>query len=156
MTNIAQTINVLQAMILTDGPDMLCTPTYHVFDMYKVHQGADLLDFALICGDYQYEGQTLKQLNASVSRDSDGNINLTVVNIDAQKAADLTCHIGDAASVQVKEASILTSDAMNAKNTFESPDALVPRNFDGYELDGNQLTLHLPPKSVLLVVLSEV
>ena len=69
MTNIAQTINVLQAMILTDGPDMLCTPTYHVFDMYKVHQGADLLDFALICGDYQYEGQTLKQLNASVSRD---------------------------------------------------------------------------------------
>ncbi len=156
MTNIAQTINVLQAMILTDGPDMLCTPTYHVFDMYKVHQGADLLDFALICGDYQYEGQTLKQLNASVSRDSDGNINLTVVNIDAQKAADLTCHIGDAASVQVKEASILTSDAMNAKNTFESPDALVPRNFDGYELDGDQLTLHLPPKSVLLVVLSEV
>ena len=87
---------------------------------------------------------------------SDGNINLTVVNIDAQKAADLTCHIGDAASVQVKEASILTSDAMNAKNTFESPDALVPRNFDGYELDGDQLTLHLPPKSVLLVVLSEV
>ena len=95
MTNIAQTINVLQAMVLTEGEKMILTPTYHIYDMYKVHQDAKLLDFAVLSDDYECGTENLKQINASVSKDSLGNINATLVNLDPNQMAEVTCHIAD-------------------------------------------------------------
>ncbi len=82
--NIAQTINVLQAMILTKGEQMILTPTYHVFEMYKVHQDATLLPINLEEGTYTYGGESTGAVSASASRDSQGRIHITLVNMDPE------------------------------------------------------------------------
>ena len=153
MTNIAQTINVLQAMILTDGSEMLLTPTYHVYDMYKVHQDARLLDFALLCDDYTYNGQSLKQINASVSKNHDGQINITLVNIAPDQNANITCHIPELSSLSVSNALILTAPKMNAMNTFEQPDSIAPKKFTDFLLSSETLNINMPAKSVVLLTI---
>ena len=132
---------------------MILTPTYHVYDMYKVHQDAMLLDFALICDDYEYDGETLKQVNASVSKDKDGNINMTLCNIDPNKAAKVSCYIGDIAGIKEVCGTVLTSDAMNDHNTFEQPENVKPEAFNGFTVDGGNLTINMPSKSVVLLTI---
>ncbi len=151
MTNIAQTINVLQAMILTEGEKMLLTPTYHVFDMYKVHHDAKLLDFALLSEQYECDGDTLKQINASVSKAADGSVSMTVCNIDPDNATDLSCYLEDFGAFGQIEGKILTADTMNAMNTFEQPDYLKPSEYTNFTVKENKLTLHIPSKSVVLL-----
>ena len=91
MANIAQTVNVLQAMILTDKEKMIVTPTYHVFDMYAVHQDAKWLPTELQCGDYQFEQEKIPALNVSASRDAAGKIHVSLCNLDPNRPATLTC-----------------------------------------------------------------
>jgi alpha-N-arabinofuranosidase len=93
MANIAQMVNVLQAMILTDKEKMIVTPTYHVFDMYKVHQGATLLRSELACRDYRFEQDKVSALSVSASRDVSGKIHITLCNLDPGKAASIFCEI---------------------------------------------------------------
>lgn len=150
MTNIAQTINVLQAVILTEGEKMILTPTYHVFDMFKVHQDAMLIDFAILSDDYENEGEILKQVNASASRAADGTINITLCNIDPNSKAKVTCYIEEFDAADVK-GTILTSEAMNTHNTFENPEALKPEGFADFQLENNRLTINMPSKSVVLM-----
>ena len=153
MSNIAQTINVLQAIILTEGSRMILTPTYHVFDMYKVHQDAALLDFTMLSDDYTADGQVFKKINASVSRSTGGKINITLCNIDPDNGAKVHCLL-DALPVNTPVCgTVLTSDAMNTHNTFDRPEAIKPAPFTGFTVDGGRLNLDLPSKSVVLITI---
>jgi len=121
MANIAQTVNVLQAMILTQGEQMLLTPTYHVFEMYKVHHDATRLPVQLITPDYQFRRRSMPALSVSASRGEDDVVNVSIVNAHASEAVQLNCELQgvEAASVSGR---ILTSDALDAHNTFDAPD----------------------------------
>jgi alpha-N-arabinofuranosidase len=153
MANIAQTINVLQSMILTDGPRMLRTPTYHVFEMYKVHQEATLLPTTLDCAQYEMGNGKIPQLSASASRDKDGKVHLSLCNLHHEEAADLTCDLRGL-NVTAGTGRILTAGEMNIHNTFDKPDTLQPAAFDGFKLARNALTVRLPARSVMMIELA--
>ena len=153
MANIAQTINVLQAMILTQEDQMVLTPTYHVFEMYKDHQDATLLPIDLQCGTYDYGDRSIPALSASASRDNEDRVHLSVCNLDPAKEAELSCRFRGAELTTVT-GRVLTADAINAHNTFERPDVVRPVPFEGAGLDGDMLSARLPPKSVLMLELS--
>jgi len=150
MSNIAQTINVLQALIFTEDEKMVLTPTYHVFEMYKVHHDATLLPSNLKCGDYVLGDKKLPALNASASIDKDGKIHISVCNLDPNKSAKLDCELR---GTSVKKASgrLLTAPAMNSHNSFEKPDVVKPTSFKDVKLSGNTLMLTLPAKSIVVL-----
>jgi alpha-N-arabinofuranosidase len=150
MANIAQTVNVLQAMILTDGPKMLLTPTYHVFEMYKKHQDAVLLPHTLTCQTYRHGKAAIPAVNASASRAEDGTINLSLCNLDPGREITLPCEIRGAKPARIS-GRILTADAVNRSNTFDRPDAVKPTAFDGAEITGGRLRIVMPPKSVVMM-----
>ena len=154
MTNIAQTINVLQAMILTEGEKMILTPTYHVFEMYTVHHDAQLLDTAMVTDKYCYDGMELDKVNTTVSKDENGKIHMTLVNIDPNENADVTCHIADFGKIRVDDGRILTAEKMNEMNTFENPDMVKPELFQNYEVDGDTVRIHMPSKSVVVLTVT--
>jgi alpha-N-arabinofuranosidase len=152
MANIAQTINVLQSMILTDGPKMLCTPTYHVFEMYKVHQDAVLLPMNLTCGECVHGDIRLPQLSSSASKSQNGTMNVTLCNLDPNNAAEITCQIrGDKRTSA--SGRILTADILDAHNTFEQTDTVHPTSFEDFKLTSDGLTIKLPSKSVVVLEL---
>ena len=150
MTNIVQTINVLQAMILTEGPKMLRTPTYHVFEMYKVHQDATLLPSHFECGTYDMTNKKIPQLSVSASRSENGTINLSLCNLYHENDADLNCELRGT-SVSSASGRILTSAKMDTLNTFKEPDKLVPNTFGDFKLAKNRLAIKLPAKSVVVL-----
>ena len=154
MTNIAQTINVLQAMILTEGEKMILTPTYHVFEMYTVHHDAQLLDSAIVTDKYSYDGMELDRVNATISKDENGTVHMTLVNIDPNENADVTCHIADFGKLKVGEGRILTAEKMNEMNTFENPDMVKPERFHNYEVEGDTVRIHMPSKSIVVLTVS--
>src|SRR6185437_4863813 len=90
MANLAQTVNVLQSLILTDKEKMLLTPTYHIFDMYKVHQDAAYLPIKLISPYYTSGTQRIEAVNASASKDASGKIHISLVNLDPNKTATIS------------------------------------------------------------------
>jgi len=149
MANIAQTINVLQAIILTEGDKMIKTPTYHVFDMYKVHQDAALLDFAMVANDYSFGGESIKQLHASVSK-KDGIINLTLCNLDAENTAKVDAMF-DELDINAKISGQILTGNMTAHNTFAEPECVKPVNFTGFETWEKRMKIKLPPRSVALI-----
>lgn len=150
MANIAQMVNVLQAVILTEGKKMLLTPTYHVFDMYKVHQGAELLSLDFESPEYAYNGEKVPQLSASSSVDSEGKIHITICNLNP--SADVSIDI-DLRGVKAKSSTgkIITSNAMNAKNTFEETTNVTIKNFEDINLENNHISGKIPSKSVVLL-----
>jgi len=187
MANIAQTVNVLQAMILTDGPRMLLTPTYHVFEMWKVHQGATMVPVHLVSDSYtceSYESGSLlggtgasasgtshsssssgaarsanqiAAISASASCDEAGRIHLTLCHTDPAKTATLSCELRGVQAGSVT-GRVLADKALNAHNTFEDGDAVQPRAFNDGEarLEGNLLTVTLPPASVAVLTVETV
>ncbi len=150
MTAIAQTINVLQAMILTDGPKMILTPTYHAFHMYRPFQDATSLPLDIKTGDYQYDKWSVPQVSASAAKTEDGTIVIGLANLDPHNAASISAMIEGAQPGKVS-GEILTAEAMDAHNTFEKPDAIHPVVFNGAKLSGDKLTAALPPKSVVVL-----
>jgi alpha-N-arabinofuranosidase len=150
MANIAQTINVLQAMILTKGEKMILTPTYHVFNMYKVHHDATLLPVELECADYQFGDEKIPALNVSVSRNKIGKIHISLCNLDPKNSAELLCKLRGAKG-QNASGRILTADAMTAHNTFDNPEAISTAAFDDFKLKGDTLKVTLPSKSVVVL-----
>ena len=152
MANIAQMVNVLQAMILTDKEKMVRTPTYHVFRMYSVHQGATLIPVDLSAPEYKLGDSSVPSLSVSASRDSQGRVHLSIVNLDPNKAAEITMTTwGGAIKSVTGEA--LTAPAVNAMNTFDSPNVVKPEPFSGFKLEGSQLNLRIPSKSVVVLEL---
>jgi alpha-N-arabinofuranosidase len=152
MANIAQTINVLQSVILTKDDKMVLTPTYHVFDMYKVHQDATLLPLDLKGADYGFEKDKIPAISMSASKDKEGRIHVTLCNLDPQNTNTVTLDLRGAKPAQVV-GRILTADAMNAHNTFEKPETVKPAAFSGARLTANGLEVRLPAKSVVVLEL---
>jgi alpha-N-arabinofuranosidase len=153
MANIAQTVNVLQAVILTDEEKMLLTPTYHVFEMFKVHQDAVRLDLEVRAPDYAFENQVVPGVSASASRNRDGIVHLTLCHTNPNQAVELTCRLRGLAAKEVS-GRLLTSDAMTAHNTFTEPDRIRPVAFEGAVLsDDGDLRLTLPAMSVVVLKL---
>jgi alpha-N-arabinofuranosidase len=156
MANIAQTVNVLQAMILTEpegaGGRMVLTPTYHVFEMFAVHQDATSLPLDLQCDAYEFGGASLPSVSASASQDADGVVHVTLANLNPNAAAAVAC---DLHGVQGKRISgrVLTADAMDAHNTFAQPDNVRPQPFTGAALTDSGFTLALPAKSVVVLAI---
>jgi alpha-L-arabinofuranosidase len=155
MTNIAQTVNVLQAMILTDGPRMLRTPTYWVFELFQVHQGGTVLPVELTTSDYRLDGETIPAVSASASRAADGRtIHLSLVNTDPHQPTTVTAELTGVTPSGVS-GRVLTAERMDAHNTFDAPTAVQPAPFTAARLAGGRLTIELPPKSVVLLELAQ-
>jgi alpha-N-arabinofuranosidase len=155
MANIAQTINVLQALILTeaDSDRMVLTPTYHIFDMYKAHHDATLLALDLRCDDYTYGEHTMPGISASASRDMAGRIHLSLCNVNPSADADLRCELRGMA-LNTIHGRVLTADHMQAHNTFDLPEQVCPTEFQGVTIhQGNQCTITLPAMSVVMLEL---
>jgi alpha-N-arabinofuranosidase len=152
MANIAQMVNVLQSVILTKDDKMVLTPTYHVFDLYKVHQDATLLPTSLSGADYQYSNDKISALNVSASRDKAGKIHVTLCNLDPRQAQMVTADLRGAKVAKIS-GQILTALEINAHNTFAQPDRVKPAPFLGAKLVAGGFTLEIPAKSVLAIEL---
>jgi len=152
MANIAQMVNVLQAMVLTDKEKMVLTPTYHVFRMYRVHQGATLIPVDLSVPEYKFGSAGVPALSASASRDGEGRVHVSLVNLDPNRAIELTATVSGSA-IKTVTGEVLTAQTINAMNTFDRPNAVKPAPFSAFNLQGPQLTLNLPPKSVVVLEL---
>jgi len=150
MANIAQTINVLQAVILTKDEQMVLTPTYHVFDMYKVHQDATLLPSQLSCAEYEFEKDSIPAISVSASQDKDGKIHISLCNLDPNKSQELTCELRRFLP-QAVTGRILTSDDMTAHNTFENSDRIQPVEFKNAKIEDGSIATVLPPQSVVML-----
>jgi alpha-N-arabinofuranosidase len=150
MGNIAQMVNVLQALILTDGAKMVLTPTYHIFDMYKVHHDATLLPVELKCGRYEMRNQSVPELNISSSKTSDGKIHITIVNVNPNKSTPLNCEIRGQI-ISAASGSILTALALNSFNSFENANTVIPKTFNDVKVKDNNLSLIVPAKSVIVL-----
>jgi alpha-N-arabinofuranosidase len=150
MANIAQTNNVLQAMILTKGEKMILTPTYHVFEMYKVHHDAVSLPIDLQCGDYEFGSETIPALDISASKDQSGRIHISLCNPDPGNSAEIACKL-QATKARNVSGRVLTADAMTAHNTFDDPRVVEPAAFNDFRLKGDILTVTIPSKSVVVL-----
>jgi alpha-N-arabinofuranosidase len=150
MANIAQTVNVLQAMILTDKEKMILTPTYHVFDMYKVHQDATLLPSDLECEDYRFDDNSIPGLNVSASKDASGNIHVSICNLNPNDDAQLTCEIRGAMTGQIK-GRILTAEKITSHNTFDKPEVVKPADFKGFDKTIKGFKATIPAKSIVVL-----
>jgi len=148
MTNIAQMINVLQAMILTDKGKMVLTPTYYVFRMYRVHQGATLIPVDLSAPEYKLGAASVPSLSVSASRDSEGRLHVSIINLNPNQPAELTTTIWGGA-IKSLTGEVLTAPAVNSMNTFDSPNTVKPAPFSRYKLEGSQVSLSIPAKSVV-------
>lgn len=153
MANIAQTINVLQAVILTQGEKMLRTPTYHVFNMFKVHQGAKLASIFLDSPSYTYNEQSIPQINASASIDANNRLNISLCNLNPNKGVDIDCSLRGGKYSTVT-GTILTADTINAHNTFENTNNVCPRPFDTAVLKNSKLNFNMPAMSVVVLNLA--
>ncbi|GAB3745919.1 alpha-N-arabinofuranosidase [Spirosoma pomorum] len=150
MANLAQAINVLQAVILTDGPKMLLTPTYHVLEMYNVHQDATMLPVDVKADDYKVGEYKLPAVSVSASRDKAGKTHISLVNIDAGKPQTITVNLKGISAKSVS-GRILTSAKVQDYNTFTQPNKVKPAPFSGAKLAGDELTVTLPPVSVVVL-----
>jgi alpha-N-arabinofuranosidase len=151
MANLAQLVNVLQAMILTEGEKMLLTPSYHVFEMYRVHQDANLLRSALECRGYGYQSMEIPQISASASQNAAGQVQITICNLNPNAGEEISIEINDY-PVDKVSGMILTATRMNAHNTFENPDAVKSVSFTDVRLVENGLAAKLPPLSVVRLI----
>ncbi len=153
MANLAQTINVLQAVILTKEEKIILTPTYHVLEMYNVHQDATLLPIDILSDDYIVGTEKLKAVSASASVDSKGLVHITLVNIDSKNNQSIAINLKGIKSYSTVTGRILTSDKLQNHNTFETPNKIIPSVFSGAGLNANELKVKLPPFSVVVLEL---
>ncbi len=154
MANIAQMINVLQSVILTDGKRMIKTPTYHVFNMYKYHQDAELLDSYIETKEIGLSDEYMvPNLTESVSLGTDGKIHATITNLSCSEDYEIKVMVADS---EVKEISgEIVGGEMHLHNTFEEPENVVVRKFDDCKNLGNgELVLTIPRSSVIHLALT--
>ncbi len=155
MANIAQTVNVLQAMLLTEGNKIVKTPTFYVFKMYKVHMDALLLPIEINSEKYQFGEKNIPALSASASKNKAGEINITLANVNPNQEINTTISLKEIEGLAVKKAEIITADEMNAMNSFDKEETVNIQDFEEYDQDGNNITINMPPKSIVLVTISE-
>ena len=147
MANIAQLINVLQSVILTEGEKMILTPTYHIFNMYKYHQNATLLESHIeteTIGTKEFE---IPNLSESVSMAADGTIHITIANTSVSQAYPIEGILVDQ-NVTSVTGEIVTG-AMQAHNTFENPEQVTKKEFKDVTVTDAGLKFTIPACSVV-------
>ena len=153
MSNIAQMINVLQAMILTDNEKMVLTPTYYVYKMYVPFQDATFIPVTFDAGTYKHGDVTLPRVDAIAARDTAGKLWLEVTNLDPNQPVEIEASL---AGVTAKSASgeMLTAPAVDSVNTFQMPDTVVPKPIVA-KIQGGKVAMKLEPKSVTVVAVEQ-
>jgi alpha-N-arabinofuranosidase len=146
---IAQMVNVLQAMILTDGPRMVLTPTYHVFDMYVPFQGATPLQAVIKSPEYRFGEFAFPAADASAARGTDGKLYLSLINSDPATPARFTMTV-KGMSPRKAVGRLLTGQRLDTHNTFEQPRTIVPVAFAG-RVKGGRVIFDLPPKALAVL-----
>lgn len=154
MANIAQTVNVLQAMILTKDNQMVRTPSFYVFKMYKVHHDATLLPSDIISENYSVNNESVPAVSATASKSADGKIHVTISNLNPNKALDVTCELRGTSKVAFVSGSIVTGEKINSYNDFGKKEEVTLAKFDKVKVNGNLVTVNIPSKSVVLVELN--
>ncbi|MFN8353584.1 MAG: alpha-L-arabinofuranosidase C-terminal domain-containing protein [Spirosomataceae bacterium] len=152
MANLAQIINVLQSVILTNEEKIILTPTYHVMEMYNVHQDATMLPVDVQSKDYTLGNDKLPAISVSASRDKNGVVHVSLVNIDPNKPQEISFNLHGVKASGVT-GRILTSAKVQDYNSFESPNKVQPTTFTGASLSGGTLSVKLPPVSVVVLEL---
>ena len=149
MANIAQMVNVLQAMILTDQEKMVLTPTYHVFKMYVPFQDTAFVPVTFAAGTYTHGEITLPRIDAIAARDAAGKLWLAVTNVDPRRPVTVEARL---AGITARSAAgqTLTAPKVDSVNTFQAPNTVVPKPISA-KLQGARLALTLEPKSVTVV-----
>src|SRR5579863_7668928 len=147
--NIAQMINVLQAMILTDKERMVLTPTYYVFKMYVPFQDATFVPVALDAGTYTRGDITLPCVDAIAGKDTAGKLWLEITDLDPNEPVEIEVSL---AGIRAKSASghTLTAPKVDSVNTFDAPNTVVPKPISA-TVQGGKLVLKLEPKSVTVI-----
>lgn len=153
MANIAQMINVLQAMILTEKEKMVLTPTYYVYKMYVPFQDATFVPVAFDAGKYTHDGITLPRIDAIAAKDKTGRLWLAITNVDPNQPAEIAFSL---AGIKAKSAAgeTLTAPKVDSVNAFDAPNTVVPRPVSVKAQDG-KLTLQLEPKSVTVIAVEQ-
>ena len=151
LTNIAQMLNVLQAMILTDEEKMVLTPTYHVFKMYVPFQDATFIPVSFEAGTYQHGDITLPRIDAVAVKDTQGKLWLALTNVDANRAAPVTVNVAGL-GVRSGKGEVLTAPEVDSINTFAAPNTVSPKPIAANVRNG-RLTIDLPAKSVAMIAL---
>jgi len=149
MANIAQMVNVLQAMILTAGEKMVLTPTYHVFRMYVPFQDATFVPVAFDAGTYSHGDIALPRVDATAARDTAGDLWLALVNVDANRPVTISARVAGF-TPRSAAGQTLAAPHVDSVNTFEAPDTVVPRP-SAPKVQGGSVTLTLEPRSVTVV-----
>lgn len=152
MANLAQTVNVLQAVVLTDEEKMILTPTYWVFYMYKVHQNSTLLPISFTSNKYKNGNREIDAVSVSASKDDNGRIHITLVNVDLNNEQKIDTQLLGAKVIKVK-GQILTTDKIDDHNTFDNPTKVKVKDFNGASLSNGNLSIILPPSSVVMLEL---
>ena len=153
MANIAQIVNVLQSMILTQGNEIVLTPTYHVFRMYNVHQDATYIPLEYKAAEFTSpSGRPMPEISLTASRDSEGNINVSIVNPMADKAQTVTLDFDELKPENIS-GEILKSKSVNDYNDFGKAPAVAPAPFTGFKAKKDQLTVTIPAASIVSLTL---
>jgi len=149
MANIAQMINVLQSMIMTDQDKMVLTPTYYVYKMYVPFHDAVFLPVTYDAGTYRHGDITLPRMDAIAAKDATGTLWLEITNIDPDRPVEVGISLvgGEAKSVAGET---LTAPKVDSVNTFDAPNTVVPKPISA-RVESGQLALKLPPKSVTVI-----
>ncbi len=146
--NIAQMVNVLQAMILTDGPKMVLTPTYYVFKMYVPFQDSTFLPVSYDAGSYKFETFTLPRVDVLAAKTKDGKIVVSLTNVDPDRPATIDVAIPGASGTA--RGQVLAAPKVDSVNTFAAPKTVVPKPATASVSDG-KLSVTLPPASVTVL-----
>ena len=151
MANLAQSVNVLQAVILTDGAKMILTPTYYVMKMYSLHQDAQMLPLTFKSPLYAYNSETLPAISVSASKDINGLTHISLVNIDASKENKIEIDISKLAISKVT-GTILTSKKLQDYNSFDDSTEIEPTDFKDFKIKNGKLVLVIPPFSIICLL----
>jgi alpha-N-arabinofuranosidase len=149
MANIAQMVNVIQSVILTDGAKMLLTPTYHVHKMYVPFQDAQLIPISFAPGTYLFGDIALPQIDCIAAKAKDGSIWLAVTNIDPNQSVEVNADV-QGGSAMSATGDVLTAPTVDSINTFDAPDTVSSKPVQ-FQAENGKLVLRLPPKSVTVV-----
>jgi alpha-L-arabinofuranosidase len=165
MANIAQTVNVLQSVLLTDGAKMVATPTYHVFEMFAVHQGAQALAIDVKSETWEFGGKSLPRVSASASKNDKGTVHISLANLDPESTAAIEIDlrgfdsrgasgVNRGAEHQSVQGRVLTSAKMDDHNDFAHPETVSPKDFKDFTIEGGMLRATLPARSVIVLAIA--
>jgi len=153
MANIAQTVNVLQAMILTKDDQIVKTPSFYVFKMYTVHHDATLLPSDITSEKYSFGDESVPALSATASKDASEKIHITISNLNPNKSLEVSCDLRGMEKVNFKKGNIVTGEKINSYNDFGKDEQVNLKTFSDVKVSGNSVVVNVPAKSVVMVEL---